>query len=100
MSKQQTKKRERQRTPNNPTTTGFRISDELWAALQPLLPVHVNTHRGWQVDDRVCLIETVPTQSSLSCAPDASGKLWTRPSCARIRQRTIVFKSGWKRTSS
>ena len=33
------------RTPNNRTTTGFCISDELWAVLQPLLPVHVNTHR-------------------------------------------------------
>ncbi len=29
MSEQQTKKRSRQRTPNNRTTTGFRISDEL-----------------------------------------------------------------------
>jgi putative transposase len=37
--------RTRQRTPNNRTTTGFRISDALWAVLQPLLPVHVNTHR-------------------------------------------------------
>jgi putative transposase len=38
-------KRTRQRTPNNRTTTGFRISDELWAVLQPLLPVQVNTQR-------------------------------------------------------
>ncbi|WP_420795885.1 hypothetical protein [Ktedonobacter racemifer] len=45
MSKQETKKRQRQRTPNNRTTTGFRISDELWALLEPLLPVYVNTHR-------------------------------------------------------
>jgi hypothetical protein len=45
MSEEETKKRKRQRTPNNHTTTGFRISDELWAVLQPLLPVHVNTHR-------------------------------------------------------
>jgi len=37
--------RTRPRTPNNPTTTGFRVSDELWAVLQPLLPVHPNTHR-------------------------------------------------------
>ena len=37
-------KRSRPRTPNNRTTTGYRISDELWAVLQPLLPVHVNTH--------------------------------------------------------
>ncbi len=38
-------KRIRNRTPNNKTTTGFHVSDTLWAVLQPLLPVHVNTHR-------------------------------------------------------
>src|SRR6266700_7883673 len=58
MREQETKKRERQRTPNNRTTTGFRISDELWAVLQPLLPVHVNTHRFGggrpRVPDRDC----------------------------------------------
>src|SRR5919206_530360 len=37
--------RTRPRTPNNRTTTGFRISDELWAVLEPLIPVRVNTHR-------------------------------------------------------
>ena len=45
MNREETKNRERERTPNNRTTTGFRISDELWAVLEPLLPVHVNTHR-------------------------------------------------------
>jgi putative transposase len=58
MSEQQTKKRERQRTPNNPTTTAFQTSDELWATLQPLLPVHANTHRFGggrpRVPDRDC----------------------------------------------
>ncbi len=58
MSEQESKKRERQRTPNNRTTTGFRISDELWAVLQPLLPVHINTHRFGggrpRVADRDC----------------------------------------------
>jgi len=60
MNRQETKKRERERerTPNNGTTTGFRISDELWAQLQPLLPVHVNTHRFGggrpRVPDRDC----------------------------------------------
>lgn len=44
MSEQNAKKREWRRTPNNRTTAGFRIPDELWAVLQPLLPVHVNTH--------------------------------------------------------
>jgi putative transposase len=50
--------RTRQRTPNHRTTTGFRISDALWAVLQPLLPVHVTTHRFGggrpRVADRTC----------------------------------------------
>ncbi len=58
MNKQETKTRERARTPNNRTTTAFRISDELWTQLQPLLPVHVNTHRFGggrpRVPDRDC----------------------------------------------
>src|SRR5512135_1385736 len=58
MSKQDTKKRSRLRSPNNRTTTGFRISDALWAVLQPLLPVRVNAHRFGggrpRVPDRTC----------------------------------------------
>ena len=58
MSKQDHQPRERERTANNRTTTGFRISDQLWAVLQPLLPVHVNTHRFGggrpRVADRAC----------------------------------------------
>jgi len=58
MSETQTPKRTRARTPNNQTTTGFRISDALWAVLQPLLPVHVNRHRFGggrpRVPDRRC----------------------------------------------
>lgn len=47
MSEQEPKKRERQRTPNHRTTTGFRICDELWAVLQALLPVHIiHSFRG------------------------------------------------------
>lgn len=38
---------------------GYRISEELWATLEPLLPVHVNTHRFGggrpRVPDRQCL---------------------------------------------
>lgn len=53
-----TTKRTRERTPNNRTTTGFRISAELWAVLEPLLPEHVNTHRFGggrpRVPDRRC----------------------------------------------
>src|SRR2546427_8828932 len=58
MKKQETTKRNRKRTPNNRTTTGFRLSDELWAVLEPVLPVHVNTHRFGggrpRVPDRKC----------------------------------------------
>ena len=50
--------RTRKRTPNNRTTTRYRISDELWAVLQPLLPIHVNSHRFGggrpRVPDRTC----------------------------------------------
>ena len=58
MNEQERKPRQRARTPNNRTTTGFRISEELWAVLQPLLPVHVNTHRFGggrpRTSDRAC----------------------------------------------
>jgi len=58
MSKQDHQPRARARTPNNQTTSGFRISDELWAVLEPLLPIHVNTHRCGggrpRVPDRIC----------------------------------------------
>ena len=58
MNTSEPKPRSRQRTPNNRTSTGFRISDELWAVLEPLLPIHVNTHRFGggrpRVPDRVC----------------------------------------------
>lgn len=58
MSDQETPKRQRVRTPNNRTTTGFCISDELWAALAPLLPIHHNPHRFGggrpRVPDRRC----------------------------------------------
>lgn len=58
MNKQTTPKRTRTRTPNNRTTTGFRVSDQLWAVLEPNLPVRKNTHRFGggrpRVPDRVC----------------------------------------------
>jgi putative transposase len=51
-------KRTRKRAPNNRTTTGYRVSDELWAVFEPLLPEHVNPHRFGggrpRVADRVC----------------------------------------------
>jgi putative transposase len=55
---QASKSRSRKRVPNNRTTTAFRISDELWAVLQPLLPVSVTPHRFGggrpRVPDRTC----------------------------------------------
>jgi putative transposase len=58
MNQQEATKRRRERTPNNRTTTVYRISDELWEVLQPLLPTHVNTHRFGggrpRVPDRDC----------------------------------------------
>lgn len=50
--------RRRKATPKNRTTTGYRVSDELWAVLEPVIPVHVNTHRFGggrpRVPDRKC----------------------------------------------
>lgn len=58
MSQPPSEKRTRRRTPNNKTTTGFRISDQLWEELAPLLPEHVNHHRFGggrpRVPDRRC----------------------------------------------
>jgi transposase len=58
MNKHATPKPTRTRSPNNRTTTGFRVSDELWAVLEPTLPVRKNTHRFGggrpRVPDRQC----------------------------------------------
>jgi transposase len=58
MNEQTSTKRNRTRTPYNKTTTDFCLSDELWAVLEPLLPVRVNTHRFGggrpRVPDRRC----------------------------------------------
>lgn len=58
MSEPTTTPRTRARSPNNRTTTGFRLSDELWAELEPLLPLRVNPHRFGggrpRVTDRRC----------------------------------------------
>jgi putative transposase len=52
------KKRQRPRAAVNHVTASYRIADELWAVLQPLLPVHVNCHRFGggrpRVPDRQC----------------------------------------------
>ena len=40
----QTRKKQK-RAAVNEVTAGFRVSDELWAVLEPVLPKHCNTHR-------------------------------------------------------
>src|SRR5919202_4786563 len=51
-------KRTRVRTPNNRPTTAFRVSDALWAVLEPLIPVRLNPPRFGggrpRVPDRRC----------------------------------------------
>ena len=58
MSKQPLAQRSRARSPNNQTTTGVRLSDDLWKGLEPGWPVRVNTHRFGggrpRVADRRC----------------------------------------------
>ena len=59
MSTEPTPKRARARTPNNKTTTDVRISDDLWAVLEPpLLLRPMNAHRFGggrpRVSDRRC----------------------------------------------
>ena len=58
MKKETTTKRSRKATPKNRTTTGYRVSDELWSVLEPCLPVVVNRHRFGggrpRVADRQC----------------------------------------------
>lgn len=58
MKQPETPERNREQTSSNRTTTEFRISDDLWAVLQPLLPVPIDTHRlkggRPRVPDRSC----------------------------------------------
>src|SRR5215210_2425285 len=52
------KKRQRPRAAVNKVTASYRITEELWAVLQPLVPVHENCHRFGggrpRVADRRC----------------------------------------------
>jgi putative transposase len=58
MTTTKAKKRQRPRATVNKVTASYRIADELWAVLQPLLPRHVNCHRFGggrpRVPDRQC----------------------------------------------
>jgi putative transposase len=58
MTPTKAKKRRRPRAAVNKVTASYRIAEELWAVLQPVLPVHVNSHRVGggrpRVADRQC----------------------------------------------
>ena len=45
MTTQKTQEQKRLRAKVNPVTASYRVSDALWAVLQPVLAVHENTHR-------------------------------------------------------
>lgn len=107
-----TTKRTRRRTPDNKTTTGFRVSDELWSVLQPLLPVHVNPHRFGggrpRVPDRKCadaifypLRRGLCTAYRLSVPSDGDfGRLTTTRICVLAPRRMIGSRNGSQRVSS
>jgi putative transposase len=85
MKQPETSKRNRERPSNNRTTTGFRISDELWAVLQPLLPVAINTQRlsggRPRVPDRICansLFYVLRTGCGISNRTVLYGQRWPR----------------------
>src|SRR5215510_6392888 len=58
MTTTKVEKRPRSRAVVNKVTASYRVSDELWSVLQPVLPVHENRHRFGggrpRVPDRQC----------------------------------------------
>jgi putative transposase len=58
MATQKAKAQRKRRAKVNKVTAGYRVSEELWAVLQPLLPESVNSHRFGggrpRVPDRQC----------------------------------------------
>lgn len=99
-----TKERTRARTPNNKTTTGFRISDELWEVLQPLLPEHRNTHPlgGGRPrrPDRECadaIFYVLPVTSSTASSPFRAR---SARSCTVWWISRMDFRSAWRITGT
>ncbi len=101
MGEQELKKRSRKRASNNRTTTGFRISDELWAVLQPLLPLPLNRHRFGggrpRVPDRRCADAIFYVLRS-GCQWPGSRSIAATTTCSasgkielNLRKRMIVF---------
>lgn len=58
MTTAKAKARKRPRAAVNKVTTSYRVSDELWSVLQPVVPAHENPHRFGggrpRVPDRQC----------------------------------------------
>ena len=58
MNTPKAKKRKRPRAAVNPVTASYRVSDELWAVLEAVVPAHQNPHRFGggrpRVSDRQC----------------------------------------------
>ena len=58
MTTTQAKRRKRPQAAVNNVTASYRVSDELWGVLQPVVPKHENTHRFGggrpRVPDRQC----------------------------------------------
>jgi transposase len=82
----------------------YRISDELWAKIQPLLPKHVNTHRFGggrpRADDRKCMnaIWFVLRTGCQWDALDATGICPSSTAHDRFQEwvRVGVFRQLWR----
>jgi len=82
----------------------FRMSDELWAKIQPLLPEHHNTHRFGggrpRADDRACM-DAIFFRLRTGCqwkALDATGICPGSTAHDRFQQwaRAGVFRTFWE----
>ncbi len=77
----------------HPIPDEWRIPDDLWEAIAPLLPEHKNTHRYGggrpRKSDRVCL-EAILFVLRTGC----QWKAWTPPASAPARRPTTASRSG------
>jgi len=82
-----------------PIPDDWRIPDDLWEAIAPLLPEHKNTHRFGggrpRKSDRVCM-EAILFVLRTGCQWKGC---WTPPSSAPLPPPTTAFRSGSKRAS-
>jgi putative transposase len=98
------KSKKQKRAAVNKVTAGFRMSDELWAVLEPLLPQHTNTHRfgggkprtpDRQCADAICYVLRTGCQWG---ALDATGLCPHSTAHDRFQQwvRAGVFRRLWQ----